>query len=346
MRQTRIVRSLNFARPKPGQLPTSISLSDQAQAFVDEATSAGEAVRFVVELTSEGELTATLDASSALLARARELQLQARVDFVADGYNIRKVDFSKIHGVAGADLDKFVDALELSDGARVLDLMCGYGAVSTHVVDYAQRKGIAVGVSMCDLHEVQLARIPDDTRAAAHDVTTADARDLPYGDAEFDAVAIKMGLHEVPHIDQPLVLQEICRVLKPGGRFVLWEVMPDTGPQQDAFTEQMQKKNELAGYESIVVDRYFLRGQQIPWLFGEAGLVDVEEVFEADFHQSTLGRLDSELGGDRHKLAELNEFVRRCTPDQIRAEVDYSDDGDSIAMKVPNRIFRGVRPRK
>ncbi len=343
MKQKRIFRSVNFDSDTPSRIPTLFSASEQAEKFLANVKSSGEKVRLVLELDGD-TVSANLEGSDGMLSLADELKLQFRSGLIADGYNIRKVDFSKIHGVAGNDLNKLADALELKTGDSVLDLMCGYGAVSTHILEYASAAGIGIQLSMCDLHKVQLDRVADDVRRQAADVTVGDARDLPYADRQFDAVVIKMGLHEVPQIDQPLVFQQVARVLKPGGRFVIWEVMPDTGPQQDAFSEQMQKKNDLAGYESIVVDRYFTRGEQMPWLFEEAGFVDVKQVFEANFHQSTLGRLDSELGGDRHKLDALNAFVRRCTPESIRAEVDYKDEGDSISMKVPNRIFRAVKP--
>lgn len=344
MRQNRKMLASNFVVKEDGKIPTLLSISQQSRRFLDKARETGSNMRIVLEFDSDGALSSTLEADPALLELAETLKLQLRAELIADGYNIRKVDFSKIHGVAGKDLEKLADAMEIQDGSRVLDLMCGYGAVSAHILNRAKNAGINIELSMCDLHKVQLDRIPDNVRAAAVDVTVGDARNLPYHDATFDAVVIKMGLHEVPHIDQPLVFQEVFRVLRPGGRFVIWEVMPDTGEQQDAFTEQMQKKNELAGYESIVVDRYFTRGEQMPWLYEEAGFVEVKQVFEANFHQSTLGRLESELGGDRRKLDELNAFVRRCTPESIRAEVDYKDEGDSISMKVPNRIFRAKKP--
>lgn len=344
MKQKRHHHSVNFDTDDDNLLPTLFSASEQAQKFLEHVKASGGKVKLVLELGGDDDVSMTMEASPELAAMARELKLQFRTGLVADGYNIRKVDFSKIHGVAGNDLNKLADALELTDGANVLDLMCGYGAVSSHILGYAKDSGQSVRLSMCDLHKVQLDRIPDDVRAAVEDVTVGDARNLPYPSGKFDAVVIKMGLHEVPQIDQPLIFQQVFRVLKPGGRFVIWEVMPDTGEQQDAFTEQMQKKNELAGYESIVVDRYFTRGEQMPWLYEEGGFVDVKQVFEANFHQSTLGRLDSELGGDRSKLDALNAFVRRCTPQSIRPSVDYKDEGDSISMKVPNRIFRAKKP--
>ena len=344
MKQNRKMLSANFQSDKPSELPTLVSLSEQAQKFLAKAKETKSKVRFVLEFDGDGTIASRVEAEPALLELARTLELQFRGGLTADGYNIRKVDFSKIHAVQGDDLRKLADAMEIPDGGQVLDLMCGYGAVSEHILDPARAEGRSVELSMCDLHRVQLDRIPNHVRGEAADVTIGDARNLPYGDSQFDAVVIKMGLHEVPQIDQPLVLQEVFRVLKPGGRFVMWDVMPDTGEQQDAFMEQIQKKNELAGYESIVVDRYFSRGEQMPWLFEEAGFTGLELVFVANFQESTLARLDSELGGDRNKLEELNEYTRRCTPESIRAAVDYKDDGDSISMKIPNRIFRAIRP--
>lgn len=344
MKQKRKLLSANFAAAEDSKLPTLLSMSERSQEFIDRVKETGGKVRMVLEIDGDGVLSSTLEADPEMLKLAAESELQLRGELIADGYNIRKVDFSKIHGVADEDLGKLADAMEISDGASVLDLMCGYGAVSAHILNRAEKEQRQIELSMCDLHKIQLDRIPDSVRAKAANVTVGDARNLPYDDAMFDAVVIKMGLHEVPHIDQPLVFQNVFRVLKPGGRFVIWEVMPDTGEQQDAFTEQMQKKNELAGYESIVVDRYFTRGEQMPWLFEEAGFVEVVQIFEANFHQSTLGRLESELGGDHNKLEALNAFVRRCTPESIRTEVDYKDEGDSISMKVPNRIFRAIKP--
>jgi demethylmenaquinone methyltransferase/2-methoxy-6-polyprenyl-1,4-benzoquinol methylase len=45
-----------------------------------------------------------------------------------------------------------------------------------------------------------------------------DACNLPYPDAQFDAVTVGWGIRNVPDID--LAHKEACRVLKPGGRFV------------------------------------------------------------------------------------------------------------------------------
>lgn len=58
-------------------------------------------------------------------------------------------------------------------------------------------------------------------------VAVADARQLPWPDAQLDAVVSVAMLGEVPTRDRRSVLAECRRVLKPGGRLVLGEYGPD-----------------------------------------------------------------------------------------------------------------------
>jgi ubiquinone/menaquinone biosynthesis C-methylase UbiE len=53
----------------------------------------------------------------------------------------------------------------------------------------------------------------------------AGARRLPYPDASFDAAYLVAVLGEIP--DQPAAMNELARVLKPGGRLVVGELFGD-----------------------------------------------------------------------------------------------------------------------
>ena len=168
-----------------------------------------------LEIDADGTITgAVLPPDFADAVKAAGLQLS--VALIADGYEKRKADFAKIHDVQDDDLRFMAQMLRLSDGARVLDLGCGYGEVSAHIIAEADRLGLRIELSMCDLHYAQLQRVPPELRARAKDVVVGDARRIPFPDATFDAVVVKMMLHEVPSNDQPGVCEQVLRVLHPG----------------------------------------------------------------------------------------------------------------------------------
>lgn len=56
-------------------------------------------------------------------------------------------------------------------------------------------------------------------------VSGRDAQALPYPAVTFDAAYLAVVLGEIP--DQGAALRELARVLKPGGRLVVGEVLPD-----------------------------------------------------------------------------------------------------------------------
>lgn len=103
----------------------------------------------------------------------------------------------------------------------VLDLCCGQGRLAAMLSEAgAKVTGVDISPAMLSL-----------AARAAPDATLreADAADLPFDDASFDAVACNFGMMHLP--DQPRALSEVRRVLRPGGRFVMatW-VGPEASP--------------------------------------------------------------------------------------------------------------------
>lgn len=114
-----------------------------------------------------------------------------------------------------------LDALAITDGARLLDLACGTGRLAAQA---ASRGATVVGVDFA-ANMLALAR------GQSASLVRGDAECLPFEADAFDAVAINFGVHHFPY---PLrALAEVRRVLHTRGRFgfTIWEA-PDVNAVQ------------------------------------------------------------------------------------------------------------------
>lgn len=108
------------------------------------------------------------------------------------------------------------------DGWYVLDVAGGTGDISFRIVDasagHAQATVLDINGSMLAVGKERAAK-----RGLSDNVefVEANAEDLPFEDATFDAYTIAFGIRNVPRID--VALQEAYRVLKPGGRLLCLE---------------------------------------------------------------------------------------------------------------------------
>lgn len=79
------------------------------------------------------------------------------------------------------DLQLLAQALGLREGARVLDLGYGYGAVSANILAEARSPPIGGDLYLCDLHKAQILSVPRSIEARATQMVVGDARNnLPF----------------------------------------------------------------------------------------------------------------------------------------------------------------------
>jgi len=126
-----------------------------------------------------------------------------------------------------------VDRAELQPGDAALDVCCGTGDLTLELAKRVGPAGRAVGSDFAE-RMLDLAREKTVPEAAAKPIFEwADALELPYDDAGFDAVTVGFGVRNLSDLDRGL--REMTRVLKPGGRLVILEITQPTRPPLSTF---------------------------------------------------------------------------------------------------------------
>ena len=114
--------------------------------------------------------------------------------------------------------DLLLKIAAIQPGEKVLDIACGTGLVSFRAAEQAGLKGYVLATDISD-RMIEAARGISKERSATNiDFERMDAEQLTIPNESFDVVICALGLMYVP--DPLLALNEMRRVLKPGGRIV------------------------------------------------------------------------------------------------------------------------------
>ncbi|MEX2542390.1 MAG: class I SAM-dependent methyltransferase [Trueperaceae bacterium] len=124
-------------------------------------------------------------------------------------------DFNEIARQNVCMAEALCDAVDLHADERVLDIACGSGTAALVAARrYCRVTGIDYVSSL-----IERAERRSDADGLAADFLVADAQNLPFADASFDALLSVYGVQFAP--DQALAAREMLRVCRPGGRIGL-----------------------------------------------------------------------------------------------------------------------------
>lgn len=234
---------------------------------------------------------------------------------------------------------RVADRAQLAPGQRVLDVACGTGVLACEAARRVAPSGKVTGL---DRNDGMLAV----ARRKAPDVEwhSGGAEALPFADGTFDAVLSQFGLMFFD--DRVKALQEMRRVLRPGGRLAVavWAGF-EQAPGYAAMTALLQRlfgeriANELRAPYSLG-DATVLRS-----LFAEAGIEDAElhsldgiarfPSIEAWVHTDIKGWTLADLIDDAQYRALL-----RASEDELKQFVQ--PDG-TVAFRHPAHIVAAAR---
>jgi SAM-dependent methyltransferase len=163
-----------------------------------------------------------------------------------------------------------VETAQIPEGARVLDVACGRGAVLFPAAERVGPSGQVIGIDLAEgmARETQ-AEIQ--RRGLQHaEARQMDAEKLTFPNLSFDFILCGFSLQFFPHLEQ--TLSEFKRVLKPGGRIAVttwggdderWDWYADLrqtygavvklGSQSLDTTEEIKKWFSQAGFADIQI---------------------------------------------------------------------------------------------
>ncbi len=105
---------------------------------------------------------------------------------------------------------------------RVLDLATGTADQLLFLFEKSNKVGSGIGMDLADkMLEIGRNKVARRGLSEAISLKAGDAMDIPAGDSEFDAVTISFGIRNMTNVEK--ALQEMHRVLKPGGRVLILE---------------------------------------------------------------------------------------------------------------------------
>jgi ubiquinone/menaquinone biosynthesis C-methylase UbiE len=138
----------------------------------------------------------------------------------------------------GDDLDRLVAWGQALSPARVLDLATGGGHTALAFAPLADR------VVACDVTEPMLraARGLLRERGAAAAFVAGDVEALPFRDGVFDVVTCRIAAHHFASV--PAAVREVRRVLRPGGSFLLQDILGHDDADAAAFVTEVERRRD------------------------------------------------------------------------------------------------------
>jgi arsenite methyltransferase len=206
------------------------------------------------------------------------------------------IPLSAVESFAGVGYPFQVRAIRVGD--HVLDIGSGSGTDVLVAAQLTGRAGRVIGLDMTPAMRAKLQRNADLVGAPNVAVMEGNAEEIPLPDASVDVVTSNGVLNLVP--DKRKAFAEIARVLRPGGRLQLADIIVSTLPSAECRSQPELWAECIVGA---------IRDTDYVSMLGEAGLCDVEIVQRLDYFAGSSSDETRKVAGsfDAHTVV-----IRAC----------------------------------
>lgn len=220
-------------------------------------------------------------------------------------------------------LREVLPALLTGDDFALLDIGCGRGRVTRIVKDlFPQAQVFGTDISA---EQIAHARgfVPDGVFQVANEI------DLPFDDASFDYITCRMSIHHYP--DLPRHLQEVKRVLRPGGRYLIIDIVSSAGMQDRWLNEVfLTAERETSGDGHLK----FYTVEEYEGFLTAAGFILEQQ--ESLPHLLAWGK-----SGD-YWMSIYRSLLR--APEEFRESVHFVEEEELYRWELPGRVLVAVKP--
>ncbi len=233
--------------------------------------------------------------------------------------------------------EPLLEAINPQPGDRILDVCTGPGEPALTLAKALGSQGHVLGIDLSDKMLEQAKKNADARKVTNVGFEVMDAENMTLDDASFDAVVSRSSLQILTN--PQAALEEIARVLKPGGRFVasVWAAPGERSPALHAIlgpmlmhctpdaTGYLPTPYELGGPHTLrnMVEKAGLEPTPEDRINVPIRFEDTDDYLQALMEGTPVG----------HSLEEENEQVQQAVLEETRANIErwnQSDDGDLV----------------
>ncbi|WP_144546908.1 class I SAM-dependent methyltransferase [Bacillus sp. X1(2014)] len=230
----------------------------------------------------------------------------------------------------GNDLQKLVQLATITGEEELLDIATGGGHTANAFAPLVKK------VTALDLTPEMLKAAEKFIRGNGHlnvGFKIGDAENLPFSDGVFDIVTCRIAPHHFPNADK--FVEEVQRVLKPTGQFLLDDNVVPEEDDYDLFYNTVEKWRDYS---------HFRAWKKSEWLrILEVNGFEVYELhrFEKTFrYESWCNRMNL----PENEKAKLSDYIRNSTQkvkEKFRVSIEnnqiISFQGEAVIMKALKR---------